>query len=494
MTKIVASVSTPSLEEMIRGMKEATDGADLVELRVDALESVSMETLVRLRSEATKPQILTCRHPSEGGLFRGSESERVGVLRTALELDFDYVDVELSSFEKDFEVVSSSSKLIVSRHEFEKFPDDVTSLVARGIGAGADSIKLAVAVESLADALQLADAGDSARRNGVGFSPIALGPSGVSARILSSRLQSELIYASARGYPATGPGQLGLDELLSSYRFSSIGPNTAIYGIVGHPVLESLSPAIHNAWLVKKGIDGVYVPFEERDIERFADAAKVMGLRGFSVTRPFKEAILPFLQEMDSRAREIGAVNTVMVRDDKWVGLNTDIQGVVSPIAKRINIDGKLAVVVGSGGAARAASYGLTHNGAKLVILGRSLDKARELAKEVGANVGRLDEIARFDWDILVNATPVGGGTDCDNTPVRLDRVKPGAVVLDMVYDPEWTPLLLAAKSLGARVISGLEMLLVQAIHQAKVWTGEEPTRDALEEAARAEIERRKSR
>jgi 3-dehydroquinate dehydratase/shikimate dehydrogenase len=479
---------------MIRGMKEATDGADLVELRVDALESVSADDLMHLRDEATMPQILTCRHPSEGGFFRGSEPERLGILRSSMEMGFEYVDVELSSFDEGFEFGESGSKLIVSQHAFERFPHDLTSLIERGIGAGADIIKLAAQVHSLADALRLAEAGESARREGVGFSPIALGPSGVSARILASRLQSELVYASARGYPATGPGQLGLEALLSKYRFSSIGPHSAIYGILGHPVLESLSPTIHNAFLSKKGLDAVYVPFDETDIEQFVDAAKVMGLSGFSVTRPFKEAILPFVQEIDPPAREIGAVNTVMVRDDKWVGFNTDIQGVISPITKRINIDGKLAVVVGSGGAARAASYGLTHRGAKLVILGRSLDRAAELAREVGAKVGRLDEITRFDWDILVNATPVGGGVDHDKTPVRLDRVKPGAVVLDMVYDPEWTRLLVAAKSHGARVISGLEMLIVQAMHQAERWTGEEPTFDELEKAARAEIERRKAK
>ena len=329
---------------------------------------------------------------------------------------------------------------------------------------------------------------------GVGFAPIALGPSGVSARILASRLESELVYASARGYAATGPGQLGLEELLSQYRFSSIGPQTDIYGILGHPVLESLSPAIHNAWLSKKGLDAVYVPFDEVDIEPFAEAAKVMGLGGFSVTRPFKEAVLPWVQEIDSSARGIGAVNTVVVRDGKWVGFNTDLHGVISPIAKRISIDGKLAVVVGSGGAAKAASYGLAQNGAKLVILGRNAAKAAELAQEVSAKVGCLDDLARFEWDILVNATPLGGGEDPDKTPVRLDRVKPGAVVLDMVYDPEWTPLLLAAKSYGARVISGLEMLIVQAIVQAEVWTGEAPTFDELGKAARAEIERRKTK
>jgi 3-dehydroquinate dehydratase/shikimate dehydrogenase len=494
MTKIVASILSSSIEHMIRSMRESADRADIIELRVDGIDpAVSLKELERLAAATTKPLLLTCRSNKEGGLFGRSEEERFEILNAAMGLSFDYVDIELSAFEAGFEATRSDSKLVASYHDFERFPEDLTSLVTRGIQVGADIIKIAVKVDSLLDALILADAGEGARQQGVGFAPIAMGPSGVSARVLATRLGADLAYASVRGGPATGPGQIDLEELLTTYRFKTLGPDTEIYGILGCPVFESLSPAMHNAWMAAEGLNGTYVPFEENDVQRFVDGAKALGVRGLSVTRPHKESILPFLQDIEPEAQKIGAVNTVAVRDGKWMGFNTDVRGVVAPIAKRTAVEGKRAVVVGTGGAARAAVYGLIQHGAKVSVLGRDGDKAAALAEELGADCGSLGELENIDWEILVNATPVGGGATRGQTPVSIQRVHEGAVVLDMVYDPEWTSLLLDAKAHGARAISGLEMLIVQAVHQTRIWTGKEPTLEVVEKAARAEIERRKS-
>jgi 3-dehydroquinate dehydratase/shikimate dehydrogenase len=493
MTKIVASIMSSSTEQMIQSMRESVDEADIIELRVDGIApAVSSHELELLAGASTKLLILTCRSKKEGGLFSGSEEERFEILDAAMGLSFDYVDVELSSLEAGFQATRSDSKLIASYHEFERFPEELNSLVARGIEVGADIIKLAVRVESLADAFVLAKAGEAARKKGIGFVPIAMGPSGVSARILASRLGADFTYASVSGGPATGPGQIELKELLTKYRFPTLGRDSEIFGILGCPVTASPSPAMHNAWMVRKGFDGIYVPFEEADVPRFIDGAKKLGVRGLSVTRPHKETILPFLQEIEPEAREIGAVNTVAVRAGKWMGFNTDVQGVVDPIAKRTPIHGKRAVVIGTGGGARAAVYGLTRQGAKVTVLGRDWDKAIRLAEELNADGGRLDDFDRLEWDILVNATPVGGGEWAGQVPVTLHEVKPKSVVLDMVYEPEWTPFLVAAQSQGARVISGLEMLIVQAAFQSEIWTGEKPAYDVLEKAAREEIERRK--
>jgi 3-dehydroquinate dehydratase/shikimate dehydrogenase len=493
MTKIVASILTSSTELMIQSMRESTDGADIIELRVDGIEpTVSPKELDLLERAATKPLILTCRSRREGGQFAGSEEERLRILRSAMLKSFEYVDVELRSLEEGFEAARSASKLVASYHDFESFPADLDALVDRGIQVGADIIKLAVKVDSLTDALVLADAGEAALQKGIGFVPIAMGSPGVSVRILTSCLRTEFAYASVSGGPATGPGQIELKELLTKYRFKTLGFDSEIFGILGCPVMESLSPAMHNAWMAKKGFDGTYVPFEETDVPRFIDGAKRLGVRGLSVTRPHKEAILPFLQEIEPEVREIGAVNTVAIREGKWMGFNTDVQGVVDPITKRTPIHGKRAVVIGTGGGARAAVYGLTRQGAEVSVLGRDRNKAIRLAEELNAEGGHIDDFDRVDWEILVNATPVGGGEWAGQIPVTLHEVKPKSVVLDMVYEPEWTPLLVTAQSQGAWVISGLEMLVVQAAFQSEIWTGEKPTHDVLEKAAREEIERRK--
>jgi 3-dehydroquinate dehydratase/shikimate dehydrogenase len=472
---------------MILSMRESTEGADIVELRVDGVREPD---LGRLRAENDKPLVLTCRSSAEGGFFSGTEEERLSLLARAIELEFDYVDVEMAAWRQALACKTSAAKLILSRHFFEQPPKNLEEIVRQGTEMGAHVVKLAVRASSLADGLRLFEAGAPARDRGVSYVPVSMGPAGMSCRILGPRWGAELTYASARGLPATGPGQVDLGELLTTYRFRSMSRDTRVYGLVGCPAVDSISPAMHNAFFERLGVDAVYVPFEENDLEAFIGAARKIGIVGLSVTRPHKETVLSYLDDIDDLAGRVGAVNTVSVRNGRWRGHNTDVEGVVSPIATRTEIEGKRAVILGAGGAARAAAFGLVDNGAHLVVLSRRLEQARNLAGVLGAESGTLDVLERLDWDILVNATPVGGGDSCGELPATISRVKPGSVVLDMIYSPEKTALLEKAREAGAQVISGMEMLVAQAVGQAEIWTGMRPDRDFLEEAARAPCRR----
>ncbi len=481
--KIVASILTASTEQMARAVRSSTDGADLVELRVDALHDPDLGQLRALRD---KPIVLTCRSPEEGGKFAGTEPERRAILRRALELGFDYVNIEMSSWTPELRQIRTASKIVLSRHDFETCPQDPGRIVEQGIELGADLVKLAAKTTSLFDALRIADAGRVARERGVGFVPVAMGPAGVATRILASRVGASWTFASARGFPSTGPGQLGLEELVDLYRFSAIDSDTRVCGILGYPVSASLSPAMHNAYMSRLGIDAVYVPFEEQNLDSFKGAAIRLGVYGLSVTRPYKEDVLRLLDQVTQDVEVVGAANTVHVREGQWNGSNTDIRGVKEPVSKRIQIPGKHAVVLGAGGAAHAAACALRQSGALLTILARRKEQADDLARRFGGDSAELQDLERLDWDILVNATPVGSGL-----PAPLGRVRPGSVVLDMVYGPAQTPLLTETEKRGARVISGLEMLVTQAIPQAETWFGVRPESKELEDAARAEIERR---
>ena len=485
-TRVVAAVMARSMEETLRAVEESTRGADLVELRADAIRDLD---LGKLRAAGSSPLILTCRSPREGGVFSGSETERREILRRALALGFDFVDIELDTMSDTLRGVETSSRLILSHHAFDSLPEDLSGLVDRAATWGADVVKLAGRVSSLAEVLTLRDAGRAVRDRGLAFAPITMGPEGVAGRVLASRLGAAMTYAAARGMPATGPGQLDLDELLDRYRFRSIDASTEIYGIVGRPVQGSLSPAMHNDYFGRQGLNAVYLPFEEEELPTFVAAAKDLGVTGFSVTRPFKESILPYLEEFDRNAQEIGAVNTVAARDGKWLGFNTDAEGVVRPISRRLRPAGKRAVILGAGGAARAAAVGLRRAGAKVVVLARNPERARAVADLAGGEAGSLTELGRRPWDILVNATPLSSGLLEGGQ--ELESLRPGAVVLDMVYDPEQTELLEAARERGAMAIPGLEMLVTQAVCQAEIWTGRESGAEQMETAARLELERR---
>lgn len=487
--RLIGAVSAESVERLVHIVTNGTRGADLVELRVDGLASFSHDDLVRLRDVTVMPTILTCRRRDEGGAFAGSERDRLDLLERAASLGFDYVDVEIAALEETGRTFArGEAKLILSHHDFQALPKDASRLVARALELGADVVKLAARVRSLDEAWTLAALGEEVRAAGKKYVPVAMGPAGVSARILAARLNADFAYAAARGGPATGPGQVTLEEMVSLYRFPSIGRGTEVYGILGSHALQSRSPRMHNPFFERIGRNAVYVPFEETDLEAFVRGAKRLGIAGLSVTLPFKEAILPFLDEVEETAGRIGAVNTVVARDGRWKGYNTDIDGVAEPLERIGAWRGRRAIVVGSGGAARAAVFALDRIGASVTVMARREDRARSLAATVGADSGPLSAIGEAKWDLLVNATPVGSeraGTGDAGGTLPIGPVGSDQVVFDMVTAPEVTPLIQRARDGGARTVTGIEMLAAQAVHQAELWTGQRPPVEELERSAR---------
>ncbi len=503
MTQLVASILASTTEAMRRALTSGVEGADVVELRVDALRDPAGMELDRLRAASRLPLVFTCRPQREGGLYPGAESERRDVLRRALTLDFDYVDIEIDTADQELLSHRRSSKLVLSHHDLQGLPAGVPALIEKAASLRADWIKIAARVDSLAGALALADWGAAARQKGLGFIPVALGPAGSAARILSARLGADWVYAAARGFPTTGEGQLGLEEMLEVYRFPALGPETRIYGILGRPTSGSLSPLMHNAVFARMRLDAVYLPFDEGDVASFVGAAKRLGVLGLSVTRPHKETIIPFLDGLTEEARRIGAVNTVSVKNEIWYGDNTDYQGVLRPLERQTRLRGKRAFILGAGGAARAAAFALTDRGAEVTVLARRVDSAQALATAVGGKWGRLAEADRGRWDVLVNATPVGARPDVGESPLPITRkstsIPSDGVVLDMVVDPEHTALLESARRAGARAIPGLAMLVEQALLQLDCWlaaVAEEEQgerRETMGQAARRELERREA-
>jgi adenylyltransferase/sulfurtransferase len=464
-TRLVASIQARSEDELDRSALARAGRADIIELRVDGLERPNLERLRDLGLEIGKPVLLTCRSSREGGAFAGSERERLRLLERAVAVGFDYVDFEIDSLDSP-PPCGSRTNLVLSHHDFRAPPRDVESKIVRALELGADVVKIAARVSSLEDSLRLARAGERVRRAGKSYVPVPLGPTGTSGRILASRLGADFTYASLDSSRSTGPGQIALDELLDLYRFRSISAGTAVYGIVGARALETLSPAMHNRLFERLGKDAVYVPFQETDLRAFVSGARALGVAGVSVTIPFKEAILGYLDEIDPLAAAIGAVNTVVVREGRWKGYNTDRGGVLEPLEKLGALRGKKALLIGAGGAARAAAHALIEKGASVLILARTEPRAAALAAAVGAASGPLSRLASESWDVLLNATPASP----DPPAIPGD-----SIVFDMVTVPEETSLLRKAREAGASTVSGLEMLAAQAALQAKLWISEEP-------------------
>lgn len=252
----------------------------------------------------------------------------------------------------------------------------------------------------------------------------------------------------------------------------SIRPSTALCGVILHPASHTRSPAMHNAAFAALGLDAVYLAFDvaPAQLSGAVEGARALGIRQLAVSLPHKESILPLLDEVDAVARRIGAVNTVTRQNGALVGANTDWIGALRALERETQVAGEEAVVLGAGGAARAVIYGLVEAGAKVRVLNRSQEKAAALAAELGAiGSGPLEALGERRFDILVNTTRVGLGSDA--SPVRAEAIPAGSVVLDAVYDPAETALLRDAARRGARPIGGKWMLVYQAAAQLRLWS-----------------------
>ena len=264
-----------------------------------------------------------------------------------------------------------------------------------------------------------------------------------------------------------------------------ISGTTKICGVIGDPIEHTMSPVMHNAAFKEMGMDYVYVAFQVKK-EGLGEAIRGMrglNIRGLNVTIPHKVAIIPLLDRLDHLAELIGAVNTVVNDNGVLTGYNTDAEGFLRALLERgIEPRGKNVVILGAGGASRAISFILAERGSSLVILNRTLDKAKECASRIGEVFQKEVKALEFDSenlakalteaDILVNTTSVGMYPDTDETPASSDLLRPGLIVVDIVYNPIKARLLKEAEAAGARTISGIDMFVWQGALAFEKWTG----------------------
>jgi len=241
---------------------------------------------------------------------------------------------------------------------------------------------------------------------------------------------------------------------------------------------------MHEAAFREMGIDARFLAFDVPPA-RLGDAirgARALGIRQLAVSLPHKEAVIPLLDEVDETARRIGAVNTATLRDGRLEGANTDWLGAVRALERTGKLAGCRAVVLGAGGTARAVVFGLRARGARVAVLNRTVERAAALARELGAEqAGPLEALGELPFDVLVNTTSVG--LRSDESPVPAEALRPGARVLDAVYDPPETGLLRAARRRGCETVGGKWMLVEQAAEQIRLWTGREAPREAMARA-----------
>ena len=444
--------------------------------------------------------VITCRRERDGGKFAGSEESRQTLLRQAIAEGVEYVDLEddvagsIPRFGK--------TKRIVSLHDFRKTPDDLEGLHKQLAAHDADIVKLATMANQPHDNLRMLHLIRSSQVPTVGM---CMGDIGTPSRLLAGRFGAPFTYATFHHERTLAPGQLSFQQMHENYHYDQIGPETAVYGVIGDPIGHSLSPMVHNAALRQMKIDGVYVPFRvpREHLQQFIDDAPALGMRGLSVTIPHKELVLKHLAKTDETTRGVGAANTLVFGSDGIAGYNTDHQAAMDSLehalataagdppparGKEMDLAGLHALVLGAGGAAKAIAYGLKRRGADVVIAGRTAQRAQQLAGRLQCRV--VDWSARYsiEAELLVNCTPVGMHPNVDATPYEKHHLKPSMVVFDTVYNPENTLLIKDARSQSCTVINGVEMFIRQASLQFALFTGVDAPSERMREVLKRAI------
>jgi 3-dehydroquinate dehydratase/shikimate dehydrogenase len=470
-SQLCVTVTAPTMSELRRRRDEVA-GADLVELRLD---TVSDPSVAGALADRRLPVIITCRAAWEGGQFKGSEEERRRILREALAADADYVDIEWRAHFTDLLSQTDGRRVVLSMHDFAGVPADLTGRAQAMRSTGAEVIKLAVTTSRLSDCLPLLDLGAQIGRRGTVL--VGMGACGLATRVLAAQFGSVWTYAGSERQV----GQITPAEL-DGYRFRAVTDRTHVYGLVGSPITHSVSPAMHNASFAANQIDAVYLPLPAADADDFVTFAKAIGLRGASVTIPFKVSLFDCMDEVYPLARRIGAINTVCVIDGRWVGGNTDASGFLAPLKDRVPLRGARVAVLGAGGSARAVAAALSSSQAQVTVYARNPVRAREIATTASCAAAALPP-EPGSWDLLVNCTPVGMHPHVDETPLDASLLT-GRYVYDLVYNPTNTRLLREARAAGCQTIGGLEMLVAQAAEQFEWWTGRKPVVGIMREAA----------
>jgi len=505
MTYLAVPIAAPDLEMARQQIRAAlTAGAQMLELRTDYLEGLNIDLVKNLiaqtKAATNLPLIVTCRDKQQGGALAYPMQLRIDVLAAALKAGAEFIDIEFDNFlrtenqERIRVALSQSAKgrLILSAHNFKTKFADLKKLYRSISTAYPGAIpKLVYTANHINDCFEAFDLLHQTSGERIIF---CMGEAGLISRIIAKKLGSFLTFASIDEQAATAPGQLTIAQLKGLYRYDCIDVNTELFGVIADPVGHSLSPAIHNACFVQKGMNKLYLPLlvqgGQDKFDEFLDSAlsrRWLHFKGFSVTIPHKENALNYVKArggyIEPLAEKIGAVNTLIIysrftnHEPRISAYNTDYAAALDAITSalkitRADLKDMPVAVIGAGGVARAIVAGLSDVGAKVKIYNRTIERAEKLASEFGCEFAGLDDLQNLDAKLLINCTNIGMHPETDATPFPAEFLKKGMVVFDTVYNPAQTKLLKQAKRKRLKTIDGLSMFINQAAAQFRLFTG----------------------
>lgn len=443
-----------------------------IEFRFDLFPPFSLEELKSLLNPLPLKKLFSLRPVRQGGMFKETEEARWERLHQLCLLNPDYVDLEYDvplSVWKKFSKTFPNIQWVCSYHDFSKRGlYDFSQIFDSMRNPYASIYKIAVTPLSAVQALELFDFIKTHQTKKTRLIGISMGEKGQFARPLGPIAEHLIDYALVTH--ATAPGQYTLDAMALRYRYAELNHHTAIYGLIGDPVVQSQGDRWHNERFGEQRRNAVYVkiPLPLAELNAFMHAARRVPFKGLSVTMPLKEAVVPYLDRLAPSAAAIQAVNTVVIEEGVWVGHNTDGTGALNAFESVLSVQNRRILIVGAGGTARAIAYTATKRGALVTVLNRSLEKALVLSRQFqcrGGDFSFFPTLVREGYDGIINTTPVG---EC----ILPEWILPNKVAMDVVYTPKETPFLQKAAAKGCRLVYGEAMFIAQALEQQRLWNG----------------------
>jgi shikimate dehydrogenase/3-dehydroquinate dehydratase type I len=503
---ICIPVVGPTNKEALHAIERICQVADCVELRMDLITRGNLTQLIAAVREnsATVKVIVTCRKKEEVAPPRNCREsvarnirKKIALLKEAVELGADFIDIELAEGETAINELKrlcadkgNRTGMIVSYHNVRETPplETLKDLFYQCVAYRPAVVKIVTMAQEIEDNLTVLNLIAFAKERSQDIIALCMGNRGGISRAIAPFLGNYLSFATLEKEGQSAPGQFTVyemkqfEEWFNAHRRVSAAPGQVLakalprnYVLLGNPVAHSLSPRMHNAALKKMGRDELYSAFCVQDVGGAVEGLRAMNIRGASVTIPLKVVVMEFLDDIEDDALEIGAVNTIVNERGRLIGCNTDWRGLIRTLERKMTIKNKTFVILGAGGTARAAVYGILREGGHPMIVNRSREKGQRLAEKFGCPFYPLAEIGRLSADGLINTTPVGMFPRVQQSPVKAELLDRFQYVMDVIYNPLQTKLLQDAVKRGCRVVSGADMFVHQGAEQLRIWTGAEP-------------------
>src|SRR5215813_9507104 len=475
--RVCAVVIAHDPAELIEKVEAVSKDNSFIEIRLDYLSKPAL-VLPKLKqifaSHRDLTAIATCRRVANGGHFRGSVASQYELLLKAGQSGFRLLDVELETAgalkAHAFEKLRNVAGLVLSFHDF-KGTKKLEETWQRMREFPADIYKVVSTAKTLSDNLAMIRLlqAHSDQHTMVG---LCMGELGIISRVLGVRAGSAFTFAAAREGEGTAPGQVTTRLLRDTYRIDRVDAATKVYGVAGDPISHSLSPTMMNTAFRRENINAVYISLQVKDLDDLLTCMREIPIHGLSVTMPLKQSIIKQLDRTDALTERIGACNTVIrSADGKFYGFNTDVAGVIRPLEERINLRSARILVLGAGGAARAAVFGLKERGSDIYVANRTPQRGQKLAREAGAKYLSRQQLAKSDFDVIVNGTPVGMKGSKPQAPLEENELRT-KYLFEMIYSPLETKLVKMARAKSIHVITGDAMFVHQGARQFEIWTG----------------------